>query len=166
LILNLYKWIKSNKQIAEMDNLNNKKPELSKLKGEYPFGIPNNYFDDFSARLQIKLEAEKKASQKKEIRIIQFLKPAIGLAAGFALIIVLFYGPLKSRLPNQVATNNNTESELYDEEYLSLVESIDENSFYALLDEPATSIEFTDEDLMNYVSSNISEYEIYLETDF
>ena len=149
-----------------MDNLNNKKPVLSKFKGEYPFGIPDNYFDDFSARLQIKLEEEKEISPKQKNRIIKFLKPAIGLAAGFALIVMLAYWPFKSNLPNQLANNTNQESELNEDEYLSLVESIDENSFYALLDEPATSVEFSDEDLINYVSSNISEYEIYLETDF
>ena len=149
-----------------MDNLNNKKPVLSKFKREYPFGIPDNYFDDFSARLKIRLEEEKKISPKQKNRIIQFLKPAIGLAAGFALIVMLAYWPFKSNLPNQLANNTNQESELNEDEYLSLVESIDENSFYALLDEPATSVEFSDEDLINYVSSNISEYEIYLETDF
>ncbi|MBT3383576.1 MAG: hypothetical protein HN778_04180 [Prolixibacteraceae bacterium] len=149
-----------------MNNLDNKKTELSKLKREYPFGVPDNYFDDFSSRLQIKLEAEKKAIPKKENRIIQFLKPAIGLAAGFAIIILLVNWPLKSHLPEQVVNNNNAETEFNNEEYLSLVESIDENSFYALLDEPATSVEFSDEDLMNYVSANISEYEIYLGTDF
>ena len=149
-----------------MNNLDNKKTELSKLKREYPFGVPDNYFDDFSSRLQINLEAEKKAIPKKENRIIQFLKPAIGLAAGFAIIILLVNWPLKSHLPEQVVNNNNAETEFNNEEYLSLVESIDENSFYALLDEPATSVEFSDEDLMNYVSANISEYEIYLGTDF
>ena len=149
-----------------MNNLDNKKTELSKLKREYPFGVPDNYFDDFSSRLQIKLEAEKKAIPKKENRIIQFLQPAIGLAAGFAIIILLVNWPLKSHLPEQVVNNNNAETEFNNEEYLSLVESIDENSFYALLDEPATSVEFSDEDLMNYVSANISEYEIYLGTDF
>ena len=149
-----------------MDNLNNKKPDLSKFKREYPFGIPDNYFDDFSARLKIRLEEEKKISPKQKNRIIQFLKPAIGLAAGFALIVMLAYWPFKSNLPNQLANNTNQESELNEDEHLSLVESIDENSFYALLDEPATSVEFSDEDLINYVSSNISEYEIYLETDF
>lgn len=149
-----------------MNDLNNKKPELSKIKREYPFRVPDNYFDDFSARLQIKLEAEKKASPKRKNRIIQFLKPAIGLAASFALIFMLVYWPLKSHLPNTIATNTNTKPEFYEDDYLSLVEGIDENSFYALLNEPATSVEFSDEDLMNYVSSNISEYEIYLETDY
>ena len=61
-----------------MDELKNISPELSKLKKENPFGVPNNYFEDFSARLHAKLAEEKKVVPKKQNRIVVFLKPALG----------------------------------------------------------------------------------------
>ena len=45
------------------------------------------------------------------------------------------------------------------------MESMDENSFFALLDDPNGTTEFNDDDLVAYLSSNMSEYDIYLETD-
>ena len=151
-----------------MDNLRENTSELSKIKKENPFGTPEKYFDDFSARLQMKLEAEKEVAPAPKNRIIHFLKPAISLAASFALIFLLVYWPIKSFLPNQVAENSGIVIESYDDEnqYLSLLEGIDENSFYALLDEPVTTVEFSDDDLLDYINTNISEYEIYLGTDF
>ena len=151
--------------MVKMDDLKNIAPELSKLKKENPYGTPDNYFDNFSARLQVKLEAEKRTIPEKQNRIIRILKPALGLAASFALIFMLVYWPLKSFMPNNVASNTE-ELEMNELDYLSIVEGIDENSFYALLDEPSNSVEFSDEDLISYVNTNVSEYEIYLATHY
>ncbi|MCG6186435.1 hypothetical protein [Maribellus maritimus] len=150
-----------------MDNLKENTPELSKIKKENPFRVPENYFDDFSARLQMKIEAEKKVVPGPKRRIIQLLKPAISLAASFALIFLLVYWPLKSFLPGKFAESNTIEIESYDNEnqYLTLLEGIDENSFYALIDEPSATVEFSDDELINYINTNMSEYDIYLGTD-
>ena len=148
-----------------MDELKNISPKLSRLKKEVPFKVPDNYFDDFSARLQMKLEAEKKNVVTPKNRIVQFLKPALGLAASFALIFMLVYWPLKSFTPSQEATND-LQIEMPDSEYLNIVEGMDDNSFYALLEESAESVDLNDEELLSYVSANVSDYDIYLETDF
>jgi hypothetical protein len=162
LKLNLFKKKKSNnKIISAMNELKKIAPELSKIKKENPFRVPENYFDDFSARLQIKLEAEKKGFSKNRNRIIQLLKPAIGLAAGFALIFMLAYWPLKTFNKNQQASSSTTQTDINDMILASFVEGMDENSFYALLDEPAVAVQFNDDDLENYVKTNSSEYDIY-----
>ena len=148
-----------------MNELEKIAPELSKIKKENPFRVPDNYFESFSARLQTRLEAEKNAIPKKQTRIIQFLKPAIGLAAGFALIFMLAYWPLNNFTENQQANNENTDSDILDMIYASLVEEIDENSFYALLDDPNGTVQFSDDDLAHFVNTNSSEYEIYSETN-
>jgi len=147
-----------------MDELEKIAPELSKIKKENPFRVPENYFEDFSARLQIKLEAEKVGTKKNQSRIIQFLKPALGLAAGFALIFMLAYWPLKTLTPNQQANSSIIQTDENDVIFTSLVEWMDENSFYAMLDEPEVTVQLSDEDLANYVNTNSSEYEIYSET--
>ena len=165
MVLNLFEKNKSKQQNNKaMDELEKLGPELSKIKKENPFRVPENYFEDFSARLQIKLEAEKGGTSKNQSRIIQFLKPAIGLAAGFALIFMLAYWPLTTFTPNEQAKNISTETDESEMFFASLVEGMDENSFYAMLDEPTVSVQLTDDDLANYVKTNSSEYEIYSET--
>lgn len=151
-----------------MDELKEIAPKLSKMKKESPFGVPDNYFDDFSARLQVKIEAEKTILPNQQNRIIQFLKPAIGLAASFALIFMLVYWPLKSFTPAEVANNTTTapaENGITELEYRTIIEGMDDNSFYALLEEPAQTVEISDDDLLNYLSANVSDYDIYLGTE-
>ncbi|HKI90507.1 MAG TPA: hypothetical protein VKA38_15885, partial [Draconibacterium sp.] len=71
----------------------------------------------------------------------------------------------KSFTPTEVVNNINTENGIPDSEYRSMVEGIDENSFYTLLDEPAQTAEISDDDLLNYLSANVSDYDIYLGTE-
>ena len=148
-----------------MNELKKIAPELSKIKKENPFRVPENYFEDFSTRLQLKLEEEKRGSTKNHSRIIQFIKPALSLAAGFALIFMLAYWPLKTLTPNQQASNIVTETDESDMLYASLVEGMDENSFYAMLDDNNGTVQFSDDDLANFVNTNSSEYEIFSETE-
>ena len=148
-----------------MEELENIAPELSKLKKENPFKVPEHYFDVFSARLQMKLDAEKMGVPKKQIKIIQFLKPAIGLAAGFALIFTLSYWPLRILTPDQQANNTIFETDFNEMLYANMVEGIDQSSFYALLDEPNNSTQLSNEDLAIIVNSNSSEYDIYSATN-
>jgi hypothetical protein len=147
-----------------MEELENIAPELSKIKKENPFKVPENYFEDFSARLQMKLDAEKEKVPKERTKIIQILKPALSMAAGFALLFTLAYWPLKLITPNQQVNNIEIETDLNEMLYANMVEGIDQNSFYALLEEPNNSAQLSDEDLAIIVNSNSSEYDIYSET--
>jgi len=143
-----------------MDEIKNTSPELSKIKKETPFQVPENYFDDFSARLQVKLEAEKAGIPKQQNRIIQFLKPALGLAASFFLIFMLVYYPLKNYMPS----HNIEQAELMNDsetDFLNIIEGIDENSFFALLEGSNNGNNFSDDDLVAYVSANFTDYEIF-----
>ncbi len=145
-----------------MDEFKNIAPKLSNLKKENPFGTPEKYFDDFSARLKMKLEAEKEVVPIQQNRIIRFLKPALGLAASFAIIFMLVNLPLK-KFMSQKVVSSNIETELSETDYLNVVERIDENSFFAMLTETDDEIEFSEEDLLIYASVNISEYELFAE---
>lgn len=148
-----------------MKELEDIAPELSKIKKEYPFRIPENYFEDFNAQLQMKLDAEEMEVPRKQSKVIQFLKPAISIAAGFALLFTLAYWPLKLVTPGQQANNTAIEIDINEMLYANMVEGIDQNSFYALLDEPNNSTQLSDEDLAFIVNSNSSEYDIYSETN-
>ncbi len=153
-----------------MNDLKNTAPGLSKLKNEQPFSVPDHYFDDFSSRLQMKLDKEKEeVLPQKKTRIVRFLKPAIGLAASFLLVFILVYWPVNSFLPRYLANRNEAPEmeQTQEETYFAVIERMDENTFYSILEDQTEEEEpFNDTELMNYVSSNISEYELYLETDY
>lgn len=151
-----------------MSNLKKIAPELSKIKKEVPFGVPKNYFDDFSARLHQRIDAEEHFQHTRQNPVIRYLKPALGLAAGFALIFLIVYWPIKSFLPGYIAkTNSHIEQTSNEDIYISYIEKIDENSFFSLLYETlnngeSTAADFNDEDLLSYISYNVSDYEIYI----
>lgn len=155
-----------------MDELKNSAPELSKIKKETPFRVPDNYFMDFPARVQFKIQTEKEALPQEKKSIIRYLKPALGLAASFALIFMLVYWPIKTFLPNYMAQTTNTtiEQESEIEPYMPSIEQIDENSFFGLVIETLSVSEeseedFNDEELLNYLSANVSDYELFLHTE-
>lgn len=144
-----------------MDELKKIAPELSKLKKENPYRTPEYYFDDFSARLQMQIEAEKRASKPNKVNFIQILKPALGLAASFALIFMLVYVPLKTFVPHKMNTVAESSNEL-DNGILNYIEDIDESAFVTLLNESESNeTEFSEDELALYVSANFSDYEIY-----
>lgn len=149
-----------------MDELKNKSPQLSKLPKENPFRVPDHYFDEFSARLQNRIEAEKIIVPNHPNRFIQILKPALALAASFALIFLLVYWPVKSLNPNKSASNQNGDPSISDKEYMNVVEEMDDYSFFALLNEPSSSSKMSDDDIASYLQANSSEYEIYAETQY
>lgn len=148
-----------------MEDLNKIAPKLSKQKKENPYRVPDNYFDDFSARLQTRLESEKHPIPEKG-KVIRLLKPMLGLAASFALIFMLVYWPLDKFLSDNVAENITEEINTVDDHYLSMMESIDEESFYDLLEQQEITEEYSDDELISYLSASVSDYDIYLESDY
>lgn len=139
--------------------------ELSEINKENPFRVPEGYFDNFSARLQKRIQAEKVAVPVRRNIVVRYLKPAIGIAAGLALIVSLTYWPLKKQAADQITLNGTTEEITTDMLLANWVEGIDENSFYALLEEPKVTSQLSDEDLASYVNSNSTDYELYSETN-
>ena len=147
-----------------MEELKNIAPNLSKIKKENAFGTPKHYFDDFSARMQMQLEAEKHVADKKEFKIINLLKPALGLAASFAIIFMLVYIPLKTFIPQEQVIQTTASTD-YNYQFETILEELDESSFFSLLDGNDSEVNFSDDDLIAYVSTNFSAYEIYEYTE-
>lgn len=148
-----------------MKDVNNELTELSKIKKETPFQAPSHYFDDFPARLQAKIDAENRIEVKITNRFTHYLKPVMGLAAGFVLIVLLVQWPLKTFMPNTQKLSSTNDTELSDMDYASMVEGIDENSFYALLDDVNGKDDFSDEEILSYLQTNSSDYELFAETN-
>ena len=149
-----------------MDELKHIAPGWSKMARENPFRTPPHYFDDFPARLQMKIEAEARVVPLQQNRMIRYLKPVMALAASFALIFMLVYVPMKKFSSNHFV-HQTTGVELTEEEqYVSWVERMDENSFVAMLNEPVAAETFSAADLEVYINTNVTDYDIVKGTDF
>ena len=148
-----------------MEELKNITPNLSKMKKENPFGTPKHYFDDFSARMQMQIEAEKHVADKEEFKLIKLLKPAFGLAASFAIIFMLVYIPLKTFTPQNQVIETTVSAKFSDTHMQSILEELDETSFFSLLESDEKNETFSDDDLVAYVNSNFNAYEIFEYTE-
>jgi hypothetical protein len=149
-----------------MNELDKIAPGLSKMKRKLPYKIPENYFDEFPERLQQRVNKEEITPVLHRSRIIQFIKPAIGIAASLTIAALIIYSLLRD-LPsgNQTASNSVTLTE--EEGLITFIEKIDESSFFSLIEEslPEEEDELYEEELLSYICSNMSEYEIYLENN-
>jgi len=153
-----------------MDELEKIAPELSKIKNGSPFRAPDNYFDNFSDRLSKRIGEERAGHSTAGKQIIHLIKPALKVAASIAFIAMLVYSAMTYLLPGAFKRQPGNEVALTEEERISsFIENVDENSFFALIQEtePVISEEeqFDNEELLSYLCCNISEYEIYLEND-
>ena len=154
-----------------MDELENTSQELSKIKKAIPFGIPENYFDNFYERLKYNIHKEKTNHLSGRDKVVNLIRPAIRVAASLAAISLIIYGTMNYLLPgftNSVDPNETTFIE--EERIFSLIENMDESSFFTLIQESqAEEIgeeQLNNDELLSYLSCNISEYEIFLENTY
>ncbi len=151
-----------------MYNMNNDghiSPKLAGLKKELPFRVPAHYFDDFPARMQHRLEMEKQSGTKPKTRVIDLIKPALSLAAGFAAVFVLVYWPVKTYNNRQIAENNASQFEqVISYDFENLFENIDEHTFFALLENEPGGDTFEAESLIAYLADSFSDYDVFMET--
>jgi hypothetical protein len=147
-----------------METSDNIPKKLTEAGQELPFTVPNRYFDDFPARLQARLDQEThKTVAVSPMRWIDYLKPAMGLAAAFAAVFLLVYWPAKL-ITNQESLSVRSSVNGYDENLINLVEHVDDNTFFSLLEGSSSKVSVDADELENYIASNYSDFDIYLET--
>jgi hypothetical protein len=145
----------------EMKKSENKITKLSEIRKENPFRVPPDYFDDFYSRLQQRLNEE--TVVKKSNSAYRILKPAFSIAATVALIFMLIYWPLNRSRNLQTAENNSEFFEYNVESVLiGLMERMDDNSLLTFFEGEPEEDTFSDEELISYLSSNLSDYDLYL----
>jgi hypothetical protein len=136
-----------------------------KLKGEgkeLPFRVPRHYFDDFPARLQSRIEQESRTPITKRLNLMDYLKPVMGLAAAFAAVFVLVYYPARLITRTSLTAKSSVVNE--DERIINLVEPVDDQTFFALLENVSADEKMDGTEIESYIASNYSDYDIYLET--
>jgi len=140
--------------------------EFLKRPKKNPFRTPDNYFDSIEDRVmgKIKYQTKKKTSSTK---VIQFLKPVLGLAASFTLVYLLVYYPINQLLPKtlvQSEITDTTSHSMIDDSTLNF-SSIDENTLVNAIfsDETSNVSDINPDDMLAYLSSGLNEVEIYTE---
>lgn len=146
----------------------NIEPEFLKRSKKNPFRTPDHYFDSIEDRVmgQIEYEAKNKTISGSR-KIYQLLKPVLGLAASFALIVMLAYYPLKYFSPKSMVQSQSIDSSATDkmDPYSLHIAMIDESAFLNALfgEEEPTGTELNPDELLAYLSTEMTDLEIYVE---
>lgn len=141
------------------------KPDFGK-RPQNPFRTPDYYFESLEDRIMgnINHQTKKKSSSTK---IIQFLKPALGLAASFTLIYMLVYYPINTFLLKDTVKTEQTDTTASDflNDYPINLSSIDDNSLINAIftDETNVFAETNPDEFLAYLSSGLNEVDIYSE---
>ncbi len=137
-------------------------PHFPKL--ESGFTVPEGYFESFGERLNRRMEEVPKAS--RSINMLNYLKPALGLAAGLALLLTLYLHPfINQKQAVIIGVQNTTDLSLIEETdpllntYSSM---ISDGQFLAALSEMEEydASKISKDGLAEYLVSNCSDFEI------
>ena len=139
--------------------------QFNSLKKESPFRVPENYFETFADRLNIRIEEEKRSVNKRTL--FTYLRPAVAIAAIFVLVMLLIYVPFTKLLPSGSGNiaQNRSEKNVDDSVFGiqgSLISNFSEEqllaAFSALSDLDSKNL--SSENLADYIAANYSSYEI------
>jgi len=139
--------------------------KLNEINRELPFRVPRDYFKDFPARLQMKIDQSESAEGKSRPRFIEKIKPALSLAAAFAAVFMLVYWPVSIVNKSQTSSYDNLLNDAgnhYD--FINLIEQLDDNTYYTLLMEESAPDGLETETLADFLHSVYSDYDILIET--
>ena len=147
---------------AKDDNIKNL---FGSLKKDYPFGVPENYFETFAERLNNRIEEEELRNKRRSLFVT--LNPILKFAAVLAVAMLLVYVPYKKYFPSvqenlvQNSSINNIGdstsaisgyfmSNFTEEQFISAFADMD------ILESKTLS----SEKLGDYITANFSEYDI------
>ena len=145
-----------------MDELKKIAPKLSQINKENPYRVPYHYFDDFNARLQFRLKQE--ARESKPAGMVRYIRPIIGIAASLAIIFMLVYWPLSNSTKLAAQQEELPEFNI-ENAFIDLMHDLDDNALLTLFESEEEDESFSDEELLVYLSENLSDYDIYIESD-
>lgn len=144
----------------------NIEPDFLKRPKTNPFRTPDYYFESLEDRIMGNIE-DKMKKKSSSARLIQFLKPALGLAASFTLVYLLVYYPINTFLLKPTAETTITDTITSDllTDYSINLASIDENSLINAIfsDETNNLAETNPDELLAYLSTGLNDVEIYTE---
>lgn len=137
-----------------MDDLKNMAPNLSKIKKDSPFRVPDGYFDKFADRLSEKIHQEKKPERKGKIYLIG--KPYLAVAASFVGFLIIAITIFKVVETKHVSTGLTKEEiiayikeDIYDYDEATIIENLKpENNI------TTTKNELKDDEIIEYLKND------------
>jgi hypothetical protein len=133
-------------------------------KAENPFQVPEGYFETFEDRLEAQLEAMNE--QKPGTRtIVRILKPVLGLAACFLLVMLLIKYPLKEITPilSSEELTSKSDSSWFEEIFVSNATFFDDNALLQNIEGNESQNPAGSDELINYLSTELNDYEVFAE---
>ncbi len=143
-------------------------PDLPRLETGY--SVPEGYFESFGERLNLRMQAERlKPAQQQSFRtkgVLFYLKPALGLAAGLAILLTVFLYPyigqkstLQANMQDSASMKSDDPADLLSSTYASL---ISDGQFLLALTEmdDYDASKMSKEGLADYLAFNCSDFEI------
>ncbi len=143
-------------------------PGFTKIEAGY--SVPEGYFESFGERLSLRMEAEEaKQPQKQILRtkgVLFYLKPALGIAAGLAIMVTVYLHPyvsqkkyLQAKLIESASMIVDDQSDPLSNTYASLIS--DGQFFLALAEmDDYDPSKISKDELVDYLAANCSDLEI------
>ena len=137
-----------------MDELKNMAPNLSKIKKDSPFRVPEGYFDNFADRLNGKIQQEKRPERKGKIHL--FGRPYLAIAAsfvGFLIITATVFKVVKTKHVSTGLTNEEIiayiKEDIYDYDEATIIENLKPENSVA-----PTKTELKDDEIIEYLKND------------
>jgi hypothetical protein len=128
---------------------------IDELNRDFPFKVPDGYFEQFPANAMSRIEAQGKVP--KDFFILRFIKPAIGLAASF-MIIGLIYFTLKVSTP--VNLKSNQSASIIDDEEFVLSYPLSDHVIFEALENNLPEDTLDNDQLETVLLASVSEYDL------
>jgi hypothetical protein len=138
------------------------KPGFPKM--ETGFKVPEGYFESFGERLKSRMEAERQVS--RPMGVLRYLKPALGIAAGLAILLSVYvHFPINVRTGGLASVNISDtlqQADRSDQMLHTYASIISEGQFFSALSEmdDYDASKMPKDALEDYLASNCSEFEI------
>lgn len=133
-----------------------------------PFKVPDGYFETLEERIEARMASETKSISTKG-KVIRMIKPILGLAASFALVLLLVYYPFRL-LPSFIAGQDTTKVDKSDsvseDDMIFSYFTLSDESLYEVLDSnltAQTSDSINADEMLDYLSTAMNETDIYAE---
>ena len=147
----------------------NRQPEFLKRPKSSPFRTPDHYFDSIEDRVMGSIKNEAKKERTSGSRTLyRVLKPVLGIAASIMLVYLLASYPFKplstkSSLVKSPTTDTTSHDVL--DAYTLNISLIDENSLVNTIfgDDPVTPAAINPDEVLAYLSTEMTDCEIYSE---
>jgi len=151
----------------EKENLNIEK-RLECLKNEKILKVPDKYFEDFAGRLKLRI-ADKAKPTVRLSWINYYLKPALGIAAVFAILFLAVYIPVRETFKeekinityNNKSVNISNAKQGNEQSDMEALMMMPQSQFLSALEEADTSEDVSAIDpqaLEDYLAENSIDY--------